>query len=302
MRLKTMTGTHLPIAQPPMRLRHGAIEAAWFSDAAACIEVMPLGATAVVCIQGEACSGEVISQAHGGSAFEAVGMVLDGSLRMGQARATMHLQPGQAFLWSSRHSGRFEASHGLRLMQLLVPADHLGSRWPSLVSDEQPRRAEAPDWAMDMAHAGLQTLWRHRGEWPAQDLADAAASVLDLLSRSLRKPRIPQATRLQELVAQIDASLGDPALGPAWLSRRLGISRRSLYALTDRYQTTVRELIRRRRLEGCRAQLLSAGPQARIADIAASHGFSDPARFSKVFKAEFGMQPREFRRLQSRGE
>ncbi len=288
-------------ASSATRLRHGLIEAAWFSGAAPTIDVLPLGAAAVVCIKGDASHGEVISQAHGGGAFDAVGIVIAGSLRLAQGAAMVQAQSGEAILWNSRHSGVFYASEGLQLLQVLLPSGDLGGRWPTLVCGDQPRRPATPDWAVQTASVCLQTLWNRRDRWAAHELADAVAAVLDLLSRSKPAPQLSKAASLEQLVAQIDAALHDPALGPAWLARRLGVSVRTLYAVTERFQTTVGQLIQRRRLERCRAHLSCAGPQSRIADIAARYGFPDPARFSRAFKSEFGVQPREFRRQQSRG-
>ncbi|MCK6401314.1 MAG: helix-turn-helix domain-containing protein [Sphaerotilus natans subsp. sulfidivorans] len=297
-----MEFAHAHNAHPPaLRVRHGVLESAWFSDTAACLDLLSLGATALVCIEGDACRGEVIAQAHGGGAFDAIGVVLSGVLRVGETRADFQVQPGEAFLWNSRQSGTFEASDGLRLLQILMPAEQLRIRWPALACGDQPRRPEAPDWAVATAFAGLQALWVCRGQWAQHDLADAAAASLDLLSRPRPMSRMSQAASLAQLVAYIDASVDDPSLGPALLASKLGVSVRTLHALTARHRMTVGDLIRRRRLEGCRAHLLAAGQDSRIADIAAQYGFADPARFSKVFKAEFGVSPREFRRLQSRG-
>ena len=48
-----------------------------------------------------------------------------------------------------------------------------------------------------------------------------------------------------------------------------------------------------RMLAACK--MLAAGEKS-VSDIAGSLGFDDPSYFSKVFKSEFGLMPKEFRK------
>jgi AraC-like DNA-binding protein len=81
-----------------------------------------------------------------------------------------------------------------------------------------------------------------------------------------------------------------------------GISLRTLYRLFQAEETTVTELIRKHRLEHCRRDLanpLLAGRPIYV--IAARHGFPTSRRsnalFSTMFRAQYGLPPREYREL-----
>jgi AraC-like DNA-binding protein len=97
--------------------------------------------------------------------------------------------------------------------------------------------------------------------------------------------------------ATIEAAIDDPGLNSAAIAQRLGISRRYLQDLFHAEGTTVTGWIWRRRLEMARRDL--SDPllaNVSINEIAFRSGFSDPAHFSRRFRAAFETSPREFRR------
>jgi AraC-like DNA-binding protein len=136
--------------------------------------------------------------------------------------------------------------------------------------------------------------------------ARIAESVFDLISATLatrvdRAHAVPAESRQRALVlrirAFIDANLGDPDLAPPLVAARHHISRRHLHKLFEREGTTVSGLIRARRLARCRADLLDPAQAAKpVSSIAARWGIRDAAYFSRVFQAEYGMTPGEYRR------
>ena len=94
----------------------------------------------------------------------------------------------------------------------------------------------------------------------------------------------------------IEARLADPALAPGAVAEALGVSSGYLHRLFATGETTVGAYIRQRRLERCRDDLadpLRAGE--RITEIALRWGFNDLPYFSRAFRAEFGLSPREWR-------
>lgn len=107
----------------------------------------------------------------------------------------------------------------------------------------------------------------------------------------------PHKVLMQRILAHIDKNLALPKLGPASIAATHFISTRHLHALFQEYQDmTVSAWIRSRRLERCRRDLVDPVLANRpLAAIAARWGFVDPAHFSRVFKATYGVSPREFR-------
>jgi AraC-like DNA-binding protein len=76
------------------------------------------------------------------------------------------------------------------------------------------------------------------------------------------------------------------------------VSLRSLYKLFEGERTSVAGLIRERRLERCRRDLLDPWLAARpVSAIAARWGLPNAAHFSRAFRAAYGVPPVEYRRL-----
>ncbi|MFB7673070.1 helix-turn-helix domain-containing protein [Kitasatospora purpeofusca] len=89
--------------------------------------------------------------------------------------------------------------------------------------------------------------------------------------------------------------LGDPALTPEGIAAAHHFSVRYLHKLYQYEGVTVGRWIQRRRLEMCRREL--ARPSARpatVAGVAKRWGFVSTSHFSRVFRAAYGVTPREW--------
>jgi AraC-like DNA-binding protein len=127
---------------------------------------------------------------------------------------------------------------------------------------------------------------------------DVAQALLDLFRglHGARAPQGPADVLRAQVRAYVDAHLGDPALGPQAIARAHHVSRRTLDRLFAGDGETVAELVRRRRLERCRADL--ADPRHAhepVLEIAMRWGFVSAAHFSRSFRAAYGMAPRDAR-------
>lgn len=109
--------------------------------------------------------------------------------------------------------------------------------------------------------------------------------------------RNPQQVLLRKIYGYIDAHLASPDLSPGTVAAAHYISTRHLHALFQQEGTTVSSWIRSQRLQHCRAELLDPLTADRaVSTIGARWGFADAAHFSRVFKAEYGVSPRDLRR------
>jgi AraC-like DNA-binding protein len=119
----------------------------------------------------------------------------------------------------------------------------------------------------------------------------SAAAVIELVSVALgaqlgdARPSPDEALR-DRVVGYIEARLSDRDLAPAGIAAAHHISLRRLHKLFEDQPLTVAALIRRRRLERCRADL--AWNDRTVAAVAARWGFADPAHFSRLFRATYG--------------
>ncbi|MGQ4618873.1 AraC-like ligand-binding domain-containing protein [Nocardia sp. R7R-8] len=94
----------------------------------------------------------------------------------------------------------------------------------------------------------------------------------------------------------IDAHLSNIELNTRMIADRHHISPRYLQRLFEEDGATVAGWIRRRRLERCRHDLADGRlAHLSIGAICARHGLADSSHFSKIFKEEFGVPPREYR-------
>jgi AraC-like DNA-binding protein len=109
------------------------------------------------------------------------------------------------------------------------------------------------------------------------------------------RPGSAEALR-QDIAAYIEANLGDPDLDPGSIARAMPISPGYLHRLFAAESTTVCGMIRARRLERCRHDLLDpAFADEPIARIAMRWGFVSAAHFSRAFRAAYGASPSEVR-------
>jgi AraC-like DNA-binding protein len=146
---------------------------------------------------------------------------------------------------------------------------------------------------------------RHLDDYPAADGARLGTAVVDLLSAVLatrlgREAALPDDARRRAMLLRIHAfierRLSDPGLSPAAIAAAHHISLRYLYKLFETQQTTVADWVRQRRLQRCRHDLLDPALRARpVSTIAARWGFPNPAHFSRLFRAVYGIPPGEFR-------
>ena len=89
--------------------------------------------------------------------------------------------------------------------------------------------------------------------------------------------------------------MSDCELDPESIARGCGISTRYLHELFRDTNQTLGSWIRDQRLEACREALRDQANRQSVAEIAYRWGFGDQAQFSRAFKAQYGVPPKEFR-------
>ncbi|MGW0585249.1 AraC-like ligand-binding domain-containing protein, partial [Streptomyces sp. NPDC002920] len=131
-----------------------------------------------------------------------------------------------------------------------------------------------------------------------------AASVVDLFATLVHERGTPAAAPepspqhhlVQRVRGHIDEHLTDPALSPQSVAAAHHISVRYLHRLFEEEGVTVGRLIQRRRLEECARELgRQNAPVPTVSAVAQRWGFTNPAHFSRVFRAAYGLSPREWR-------
>jgi AraC-like DNA-binding protein len=235
-----------------------------------------------------------------------VEVILRGQMNAAQEGRTGVALAGDIISYETSHPALFRADEPFESLIVRVPRHLLGASAEQIAGmtavqisgrNGLPRAAAA---FLARLAAKLDT-----GAVPAADVPKAVACVLDLVRGLYGDPaRADTPTRLRtraeillSVESFIEANLGDPRLDPEEIARASFISTRYLHKLFESEGTTVCQWIRRSRLERCRRDLCdpALGHQT-ILSIASRWGLPGAQHFSRVFRAEFGCSPNEFRR------
>jgi len=133
-------------------------------------------------------------------------------------------------------------------------------------------------------------------------LSTTTSDLLGLLFGSTEPLALPddsvvRAALRRRCKTYIDARWADPDLSPASIAGALGISVRYLHQCFASSDMSAMEYLRLRRLRRCSTDLSDANcDQLPISEIALRNGFRNTCHFNEVFKAQFGVTPREVRR------
>ncbi len=104
--------------------------------------------------------------------------------------------------------------------------------------------------------------------------------------------------RITQAKIMIEQQLANPELTVESLAASLSLSSRYLRGLFSRSEK-ISHYILRRRLEECANQLTNALLQnTSITSIAFKYGFNSTAHFSRTFRKQYGITPREYRKQQ----
>lgn len=125
---------------------------------------------------------------------------------------------------------------------------------------------------------------------------DMLSTVLEANLAATSGPVSAHSTTLTHILTYIDVHLSDSNLSPSQIAAAHYISVRHLHAMFSEQGSTVSTVIRERRLQRCYDALTDPYQAHRsIAEIAIAAGFVDPAHFSRVFRAHYGVPPRAVR-------
>lgn len=99
----------------------------------------------------------------------------------------------------------------------------------------------------------------------------------------------------------IEQNLRDPELSPAMIATHLKLSSRYLRMIFAASNESISAYVLRRRLEECAARLVDPRWTGHsITEIAFSWGFNSAPHFTRSFREQFDMSPRDFRQRRSR--
>jgi len=220
-------------------------------------------------------------------------LMVRGRARVEQGRGTADLGPADLVLVDPARPVRF-ASTASTHVSILVPRDELRLRPgdAARLAGVRIRGDRGPGALVSSLARDMVRSLRGFRPGPAER---SAAAVIELILVALQarlddeaRPSSDEALR-GRILGCIEARLSHRELAPAMLAAAHHISVRRLHKLFEDQPESVAALIRRRRLERCRADLTQS--DRTVTAVAARWGFADPAYFSRLFKATYGYNP-----------
>lgn len=219
-------------------------------------------------------------------------MTLQGSEVVAQNGRQSELGPGSVVVWDSETPAEFYVRTPLVKRSLLVPKPALaevGARGSLLTGSVLD--ASAP--AVTLLAGYLDALSATIDDLPLGAVPAARNATIELLAAALQSPSVPADGALATRAAAeafVERRLRDPSLSPAVVAAGVGVSLRSLHRCFEDSADSVAGFIRRRRLARARDDL-AAGQT--VGQVARRWQFSDPSHFSRAFKRQFGVSPRD---------
>ena len=108
--------------------------------------------------------------------------------------------------------------------------------------------------------------------------------------------------RFMMLTDYIRSHLSDPELSPTSVAAACGISLRYLHKLFEPHGITFSRWVLKQRLERCREQIVDPRFQDKnLSQISYNWGFNNFSHFIRVFRSEYGLSPRDYRKQGGRG-
>lgn len=235
------------------------------------------------------------------SGYYKVSVQLLGRAVLRQGRRTTRLEPGDIAVYDTDrpYSLTFDTAHHQlvvmcpRSLLRLAPRE-VDALLACRISGRQSMGALFFAFMSELA-AQFDSLATVDGARLGDNVADLLTSLL-LEQMPAYRLSVSRRCVLAQVTSYIEQHLGDPRLCPGQIAAAHGYSTRALHKLFHDSGTTVAGWIRQRRLEQCRRDLRDpAGNGIPVGVIGSRWGFDDPAHFSRVFKAAFGVSPRAFR-------
>jgi AraC-like DNA-binding protein len=233
-----------------------------------------------------------------------VGMPFRGRCLVEQAGRASSFGARDLSSWDSSHPFSVTTRKPFDLLLLVVPRTLLGPRREAIcrrVAGQVSAGSAVGAVAAPFFRKVWETLDDRDTETSREDIADAVIAMVRALhaepaSRAGATTMLPGPVLLAEMKAYIDRHLGDPRLSPASIAGAHYVSTRYVHKLFAGTAITVSDWVRYRRLEACRRDIRDpALADQTISELARRWALSDPAHFSRIFRAEYGCTPSEDR-------
>ncbi|WP_156841701.1 acetamidase/formamidase family protein [Novosphingobium aquimarinum] len=232
-------------------------------------------------------------------------LLLEGTLEAKSGETTIAISEGDMLYGGADNSCRLALNGDFRLLVIKVPLSlpALKARSPlpteisNLISDTAIGRMlsgllrTVADSIVELTDDHIRPVELALPEFIAATLLDRAPAKL------LGGAAGGRAAILERVFQSIEMRLSDPNLNAHQVAAEHDISPRYLQKLFESHGDSFGHYVKLRRLERCRLDLGSPlHAQRSISEILFQWGFNDSASFSRAFREQYGMSPREYRK------
>jgi AraC family transcriptional activator of tynA and feaB len=223
-----------------------------------------------------------------------------GQSQIQQAGAAFALDPGEIAIVDGQKPFRISFAKPVSRVLAIVSRQTLDMRAPWLRKVPQRKIALSAPYA-NLARRHLLELAAGCGimtESEARLLTENLCNLLTLASApDIAVAALRPDVQLEAVLTFCRRHLGDPELSPRTVAGRFGISVRTLHLRFGKVGRSFGRWVLESRLDRCREALRDPRQATcSISEIAYRWGFNDLSHFDKVFRARFGMTPRQWRR------
>lgn len=232
-------------------------------------------------------------------------LMIDGSARVTTATGESELVDGDLLAGRSEAVARFVSAGDNRILIVRLPPAIITARLKAPLPDH-PRRIAAEAGAGRVFAGMLRSLADTIMDMTTDHARPVELALPEFLLSALLDNAPPKAMGgaagmraglLERIFQTIEMRLADPNLNYQQIATEHGISPRYLQKLFESIDDSFGHYVKVRRLERCRLDLRSPlHVQKSISDILFQWGFNDSASFSRAFREQYGVSPREYRK------
>jgi AraC-like DNA-binding protein len=264
----------------------------------ATVGVMPCGAIRLVTLAGT--PYRATRTGHGESGVVSLMFQIDGGGSVGHGQRSACLNPGDMCIVPPMGDIVVERPADFHQVLMGVPTQQLDEtlpRWRDWTATTVDAARPGVRPALDLLRFALA----YRSTLDDDSRERLATTALNLLANGLADDGRLAASGRQSKLAEyhrqrierfIDEHLRDPDLSVAMIARELGLSTRYVHKLYEKQPAHVMRQALDKRLRECQRDIGRRGTRS-ISEIAYGWGFNSTAHFSRAYKKQFGVCPRD---------
>jgi AraC-like DNA-binding protein len=212
----------------------------------------------------------------------------------------INLEAGDMVIWSGSQPTEFTVMERLHKVSLVLP-------WAD-VQERLTRGSGFTGTVLDsrvgigaVLYSHVDSLARQLDVFSENDNAAVRRATLELPTAAMsHRVDVPQRGLAQRYLKQLQdhilSNLQDEQLSPTTIAAANNMSSRYVHLLFAQIGVSASSWIRTQRLERCKEDLRNrAYRDSSIAEISYAWGFTDPSHFTRIFKQQYGVGPREYR-------